>query len=140
MNIDFDEHFERQMDSLFKDRGDVDVITPGGTTSKLLALLCRHKNKYGIYISYTPPHDIEEDEISDHLDENIEELGLLNSKSDMLKSELTIGLLLRGWTLITFDEEEEMRDCYSKIPEQNVDVPFYACTIHKKGVILNENT
>lgn len=133
MAIDYDEHFEKQMEESVVDHPNQQMLHPSAQ-HKLLGAYCREQDKFAMRIVYT--RRLPED--PDKIEEKVRKHLFRMDKE--LENRITSHLVVGREAVLLFDDQAEMRQKYGEIGSQHDGNPFYVSTIHKKGPVLNENT
>lgn len=99
----------------------------------MFGLLCREKDKWGMQI-HTTDSEITQSDIRRHL-------PFTEVMENQNKEALKAGLQMDGVAYIFFDSQERLREAFGTISNQTTTGnPFSVMTVHKKGIVLNENT
>ena len=99
----------------------------------MFGLLCREKGKWGMQIHATDS-EITESDIRRHL-------PFTEVMENQDKKALKAGLQIDGVAYIFFDSQKRLREAFGTISNHTTTGnPFSVTTVHKKGIVLNENT
>ena len=134
MELDYDKHFEQRMERSLLERGEQQLLHPS-SQSELLGAYCREQDKFAMRIVWSgrlpkDPDDIEE-AVRTHL----------FRMDKPLESQIATHLIVGREAVLFFDDQVKMEEKYNDIGNHGVDGnPFYVCTIHRKGIVLTENT
>lgn len=128
----YEMHYRRNLDRI-TDGGSFgpDLLTPAAEVD-ILGIVCRELDKYGLYITHPDREELRED-----FEEHISFDHLI---SDKKKDRILISLDVEGFAFLFFDDRSEAEKFFSEIPDQSNGNPFYAATVHKRGIVLKENT
>lgn len=123
--------FERRMEDMEKSG-----VYASFAKTELVGLLCRYREQFGLFVS--PSMVLQWDEAEELAKKH---LGFVQRMDNHEHTMFIQSIAWNHFGLKFFDEEEKMRNCYKTCDRhgQNRN-PFYVASIHKKGVVLNENT
>ena len=125
--MDIDQEFHDQIDRI------EDRVLNSSAEVFMFGLLCREKGKWGMQIHATDS-EITESDILRHL-------PFTEVMKNQDKKALKAGLHMDGVAYIFYDSQERLREAFGTISNHTTTGnPFSVTTVHKKGIVLNENT
>lgn len=123
--MDIDQEFYDRIDRIG------DRVLNSSSEIFMFGLLCREKSKWGMQIHATD--SVSDSDIRRHL-------PFTEVMKDQNKKELQAGLQTDGTAYVFFDSRERLREAFGTVSDHAVTgSPFSVTTVHKKGVVLNEN-
>jgi len=125
--MDIDQEFQNQVDRI------EGRVLNSSSEIFMFGLLCREKGKWGMQIHATDSK-ITESNIRRHL-------PFTEVMENQDKKNLKAGLQVDGVAYVFFDSQEKIRKAFGTISNHTTTgSPFSVKTVHKKGIVLNENT
>lgn len=125
--MDIDQEFQNQVDRI------EGPVLNSSSEIFMFGLLCREKEKWGMQIHATDSK-ISESDIRQHL-------PFTEVMGNQEKRNLKAGLQVDGVAYIFFDSQDRLREAFGTISNHTTTgSPFSVTTVHKKGIVLNENT
>jgi len=125
--MDIDQEFHDQIDRI------ENRVLNSSSEIFMFGLLCREKGKWGMQIHATDS-EVTESDIRRHL-------PFTEVMKNQEKRNLKAGLQIDGVAYVFFDSQDRLREAFGTINNHTATgSPFSVKTVHKKGIVLNENT